>query len=688
LFKNLKLSTSITGIIAIVAGIGILSLFITSDSNMTKAMRAAAENNMITSLNSKSQIINDYINSAERTISTFSTSGELKAFVMDPSNEQFKAAAQSYNERFFGVMEDWEGIYLDTWDSIVITHSNPDVPGMVMRNGDALEKLQNDILQADGVYNTGVLVSPASGELVISMYAPIFDGENPVGFVGGAIFANGLKKLLDESKVDGLENAEYSLVNINTGTYIFDSDEKLINTEIKEDSLLKIIDDIQNNESSLGDIEYTGEDQHRYLSVYKPITGRGWALVIRDKTSNIYTAANHNKFVLSVLCITAFILIMVMSFIFIKVNVKPLGRVINTIDRLKNLNLAEDTGIKKYVGSKSEVGLVATAVDSLSSTFRDIVGTLMECSDSLAGSSDTMMVTSKELMDSVESNAATTEELSASIVSTNNSIDAVTSEINKINEMVDSIEKKVNSGTEKSSRLIETADAMRRMADKTLKDNGDKIASTKADIENAMMNLQALVKINEMADRILDITSQTNLLSLNASIEAARAGESGRGFAVVAGEIGNLAQDSSQTVNEMQNICEEANRSITSVHECFEDIIAFMEGDVSEHFKEFAEMAREYINAVKDIREAMGSIDESASIFTDSAVSIKRQAEVVNSASNDNATGVEDIITKNNATTNIADSIVKIANENQSNAEAIKNIIEKFSGQQIMESRP
>ncbi len=209
MFKNLKLSTSITGIIAIVAGISILSLFITSDSNMTKAMRAAAENNMITSLNSKSQIINDYINSAERTISTFSTSGELKAFVMDPSNEQLKAAAQSYNERFFGVMEDWEGIYMDTWDSIVITHSNPDVPGMVMRDGDGLKKLQNDILQADGVYNTGVLVSPASGELVISMYAPIFDGDNPVGFVGGAIFANGLKKLLDESKVDGLENAGY-----------------------------------------------------------------------------------------------------------------------------------------------------------------------------------------------------------------------------------------------------------------------------------------------------------------------------------------------------------------------------------------------------------------------------------------------------------------------------------------------
>ena len=679
MFKNMKLSTSIAIIIAIITGICILSLFLASDNNMTTAMKTTAENNMVTSLNSKTQIIDDYIDSAERIISAFSTSGELRAFVKDPSNEQLKAAAQSFNERFFEAAGDWEGIYLDTWDSTVITHSNPNVPGMVMREGDSLKALQDGILGAGEVYNVGILTSPASGQLVVSMYAPIFDGDNPVGFVGGAKLAGGLKELLDTSVIEGMENATYSLVNINTGVYIFDSNEELLSTEVADPTLLKIMEDIKNNGTESGNIEYTGDDGDDYFSVYKSFPERGWMLVIRDKTSEIYSVANKSKIVLGILCIVAFLLIIIISFVFIKIGVKPLSRVVDTIDRLKNLNLSEDSSIKKYVGRKSEVGLIATAVDSLSSTFRGIIATLVECSNSLAGSSDTMTLTSRDLLDSIENNAATTEELSASIISTNTSIDNVTAEIARMNEMVGNIEDKVKAGSDKSSKLIETSDAMSRMADATLVSNSRKIESTKANIESAMKNLQSLVKINEMATQILDITSQTNLLSLNASIEAARAGEAGRGFAVVAGEIGSLADSSSKTVTEIQNICEEANKSIASVNECFEDIITFMEGDVSGQFKEFADMAREYGDAVRGIKEAIGSINESSSMFAESVVSIMEQVEVVNSASSDNAAGVEDIIIKNNTTTSTADAIITIANENQSNAEAIKSIIDKFN---------
>ena len=164
MLKKQKLSTSITLLITVIVGACMMMLFFISNSNMTSATKEAAKDSMEASLNAKIQIINQYADSAEKLLIAFSQSGELNAFVRNPSDADLKKAAQEYNERYYASIGNWEGIYLDTWDSTVITHSNPDVPGMVMREGDSLKSLQDSILAADGVENVGILESPASGQ--------------------------------------------------------------------------------------------------------------------------------------------------------------------------------------------------------------------------------------------------------------------------------------------------------------------------------------------------------------------------------------------------------------------------------------------------------------------------------------------------------------------------------------------
>ncbi len=678
--KNLKMSTVITTIISVVAAVCVLLLYLTASRSMMTTMRDTAVENMQTSLEAKSAIIEEYVDKAEKLLIAYSKAPIVAELLKAPQDAETVQAAQAYTESFYAGLEGWEGIYIAEWDTHVLTHSNPAVVGITTREGDPLKQLQDAMAAAGDIYNTGIIVSPASKQLTLSLYCPVYDtdGKTILGYVGGAQFAASLKTLLDGLNVNGMESVRDYMINTATGVHIFDEEEARMATAIEDEMLLDVMASITGG-SQNGNMEFTSDEGVKSIAVYQAMPGRGWAVVLSDSQSEIYRDAITSRNILALLCVGAWALIIVLAWISVKICVKPLDVVRRSILSMKNLELRAPAELGRYMGGKSETSQIASAMGSLYDTLQSIVATLQGCTESLEISTNTMNDATSTLVEYVGDNSATTQQLAAGIVTTNGAIGNVVSEIEKISELVGYVVDKVRIGDEKSRQLIASAENMKSMAGNALEEAEVKIQQNRSNMEEAMVNLQSLTRVNEMAKQILDIASQTNLLSLNASIEAARAGEQGRGFAVVAQEIGNLASNSSVTARQISDICEEINSNIANVQECVDDIINFMEGDVSGRFREFAGIAKEYEKSVADIRSAIGEIEESSGGFGLSINSIRDRMNVIQSASKENGEGVDEIINKIERTSLTAEELQDVSRTNKNNAAEISSVVERFT---------
>lgn len=678
--KNFKMSTIITAIISVVAAVCILLLYLVASGSMMRTMRDTAVDNMQTSLEARAAIIEEYVDKAENLLISYSKAPVVAELLRAPGDAGAVKAAQAYTEDFYAGLKGWEGIYIAEWDTHVLAHSDPAVVGITTRQGEPLKQLQDAMTAADGIYNTGIIISPASQKLALSLYCPVYDtdGRTILGYVGGAQFADSLKTLLDGLSVKGMEGARNYMINTATGVHIFDEDEERMTMPIEDNMLQAVVMSVTGGGVN-GNMEYISGEGVESFAVYQAMQKRGWAVVLSDSQNEIYRDAYSSRNILAMICMGAYGLIVLLAWISVKLCVKPLEVVKKSIISMKNLELKAPDELDRYVGGRSETGQIASAMGALYDTLRGIVSTLQNCTDSLEHSTGTMNDATRTLIEYVGDNSATTEELAAGIVTTNEAIGNVVAEIEKISELVGYVAEKVRVGDHKSRQLIQTSENMKKMAGSALRESGEKIRRNRGNIENAMVNLQSLTRVNDMAQQILDIADQTNLLSLNASIEAARAGEQGKGFAVVAQEIGKLAADSSVTAKQISQICQEINGNIADVQICVDDIIGFMEGDVSKRFQEFVDIANEYGISVANIRSAMGEIEESSEGFEASIISIRDRMGVIQTASRENEEGVDEIVSKIERTTMTAEELQKVSKNNRNNAQEISSVVERFS---------
>ena len=381
----------------------------------------------------------------------------------------------------------------------------------------------------------------------------------------------------------------------------------------------------------------------------------------------------------------AFIVIILISILLVvAVGVLIIASIVKPINTLKNemetlASKGGDLTQEIKISSKDELGVLAIAINKFLANLRTI---MIEVNENTASTVQTVDIISKNMSGlniQIEDVFATTEELAAGMEETAASTEEISATVNEVNLVVDSLANKASDGEVSSKEINERAVNLKNSALNSQQDANKIYFDAKTKLEKAIEESKVVEQINVLSNTILKISSQTNLLALNAAIEAARAGDAGKGFSVVADEIRKLAEQSNDTVVEIQKVTKTVTSAVSNLSTGSIEVLQFIDTNVAKDYKALVETGDKYSNDANFINTLVGDFSSSTLELSDSIEVIVKTMDGITAAATEGAQGTINITEK---LTDVVQKSSEVINETKvakENSEKLLSILSKFT---------
>lgn len=323
------------------------------------------------------------------------------------------------------------------------------------------------------------------------------------------------------------------------------------------------------------------------------------------------------------------------------------------------------------VKTEDEVGQMAEGINIFVEQLQKLMCKLKEESDKLMHSVETVMEEVKNSNDKAENVSGTMEELSATMEEISATIGQIATGSDEVLQEIESINRRVGDGVDLVKAIKEHANERYRSVIEGKNKTANIVINIREMLEAALEDSRSVEKINGLTGEILSISSQTNLLSLNASIEAARAGEAGKGFAVVADEIRDLADSSATTASNIQEISKLVTAAVEKLAKNAEDMIKFIDEKVMKDYDGFVQVVEQYEKDADNVNEILAE-------FAQKTTEINGNIQSMNGGLNNIAAAVDesakDITMAAETTAGLVGAINLIQQEAETNKDISENL--------------
>lgn len=515
--------------------------------------------------------------------------------------------------------------------------------------------------------------SLATGKPNMVIAVPLYDNNKDfLGLFNIAIDFTELTKTFIK-RTEGT-NYNYIIFNQNGDVIAHEKQELVFTSNMTKEgeSQVKLYEKMKQEGSGYAFYDQRGVDKVMAYTTYKD---NNWFICTASTVSDYMKPISAYKVTILIVSIAFILIAAVISFFFSRSIANPIMKLSQVALAISSGNLAQKVQVSK---SKDEIGQLSVNFADMVDNLRNLIAQVSSMSQNVAAASEEMMASSEEVSKVSEQVASTVADLAKGA----NEQAAASEKGNvRIIGVVEGLESIAVDMTE-SEKLVEKAKDTVEVGQKSVEYQGlkmDENAKVSSNVSDAVSSLSEKSKeIGEILSVIKGISSQTNLLSLNAAIEAARAGEQGRGFAVVADEIRKLAEQSNMSVGKIEMIIKEVQAGVqVAVAEI--ERAKIVVGDQEKALADTVNAFENIYQVVADINSNIKSVAEVSNTLSSNAKVAGESISDIASISQETASGTEEVAASAEQQTSVIQQIAESAQQLSNLANELQMSISKFT---------